>query len=183
MRPVQKRTTSLGIAIVVALCIVALTAGCTGSAGSPDPRPSATTRAKAILTRPTSSPEPAFTPDPYWVTPLGQVYSQGTWFDRGPIEYAEGTVTVNSAGVPVSYTAVSGDVLTVVAKRFDMQWPDLTNMNCMRRDILNIQSLYVGDVLNLDPHTAISVGTEDGHVFTPPPGMQKSCLDGLPPQH
>jgi hypothetical protein len=93
-----------------------------------------------------------------------------------------GTATLNASGQPVAYTAAPGDVFSVLDLRFGMQFEMLEGMNCVRRDPDSV-ALYVGDIVNLDPHTAISVGTQNGRVFTSTADQRARCLGYLPPQH
>jgi hypothetical protein len=57
-----------------------------------------------------------------------------------------------------------------------MQWPELITMNCLRRDDSTYwKSIYAGDVLNLDPHTALSVGTQVAMSSSNGPTMTARC--------
>jgi LysM repeat protein len=174
------------LAAAAVVCICSVTTACTaGQAHRAAEHSAAVSRSVATpVAAPIPTPVPTFTPDPYWVTPLGQVYSQDNPVDLGPRRYAEGTTTKNAQGVPVSYVVASGDVFTVIAARLQMQIEDLLFMNCLRRnDLTSWTLIYPGDILNLDPHTALSVGTQDGGVYTPTPAQRTMCLNGLPPQH
>ena len=82
--------------------------------------------------------------------------------DCGPIEFATGQVALDSKGVPVAYTVASGDVWAVIAKRFDLGVSYLNTINSVRRP--DVMKVYPGDIVNLDPHTILSVGTENGQV-------------------
>jgi LysM repeat protein len=81
--------------------------------------------------------------------------------DSGQQEYAVGTATVNSEGVPVSYTVGAGDLAEYVAERFCINTAYLFAINTVRRGGV---TLYVGDTLNLDAHTITSVGDQNGVV-------------------
>jgi hypothetical protein len=172
------------VALTAAICAAMILTACS-SAEQPLITQTATgTRQPAPgPTASTSTPGPTFTPDPYWVTPSGQVYPQGQPSgDRGPREFAMGTATLDASGQPVAYTAAPGDVFTVLADRFGVQPDMLEEMNCLRRDP-DSETLYIGDAVNLDPHTAISVGTQNRRVFRPTAEQRARCLEYLPPQH
>lgn len=68
---------------------------------------------------------------------------QGTLRDLGPREFAQGEVTVDEDGTPLTYTVEPGDVEAVVAERL-CAYPGLGSMN-HRRDI------HPGQVLWLTP--------------------------------
>ena len=68
---------------------------------------------------------------------------QGTLKDLGAREFAQGEVTVDADGIPVTYTVEPGDVEAVVAERL-CAYPTLASMN-HRRDI------HPGQVLWLTP--------------------------------
>jgi hypothetical protein len=176
--------TGASIALATAICVVMAISACS-AAGAPR-----TARSTSVTNEPASgptaiasTPRPAFTPDPYWVTLDGQVYPQGQPSgDSGPMKFATGTATLDASGQPVAYAAAPGDVFSVLALRFRVQPDMLEGMNCLRRDPQS-ETLYVGDIVNLDPHTAISVGTQNGRVFTPTTEQRARCLEYLPPQH
>ena len=97
--------------------------------------------------------------------------------DCGPIQFATGTVTVDAKETPVAYTVAPGDVWAVIAKRFDLGVSYLNSINSVRRP--QVMEVYPGDIVNLDPHTILSVGTENGQV-----GDNQSALpDPHLPQH
>jgi hypothetical protein len=74
---------------------------------------------------------------------------EGTLRDLGAREFAQGEVTVDDDGVPVTYTVEPGDVEAVVAERL-CAYPTLSSMN-HRRDI------HPGQVLWLTPDPDIPV--------------------------
>lgn len=81
--------------------------------------------------------------------------------DCGPIPFATGTTTVSADGVPVAYTVADGDVWNIIAKRFDLGAAYLYGINAVRRTGI---AVYPGDVINMDPSTITSVGSQDGVV-------------------
>lgn len=82
-------------------------------------------------------------------------------FDRGPMPHAAGETIVNDDGVPVAYRVADNDTISVVAARFCVGEVWLHWTNYVRRDG---DALYVGDTLNLDAHTILSVGDQNGVV-------------------
>jgi len=106
--------------------------------------------------------------------------------DHGPNSHANGVVTLDAAGVPASYKIVSGDTWDGVTQRFGMTWVDLDSLNCYRRDDWGSHSqLWAGDVLNLDPYTVTTVGSQQGvRVVGSPNQAQLHCIHvpSLPPQ-
>jgi hypothetical protein len=87
--------------------------------------------------------------------------------DNGPIRYARGQVRDSRSGVPLSYRVAAGDTETGIGARFGLNFEQLIQLNSIRRCSLDYSSadvLYVGDILNLDPHTLLGVGTEQGRV-------------------
>lgn len=99
-----------------------------------------------------------------------------TPIDRGPMPHATGDAILDDAGVPVAYTVAENDVISVIGARFCVgeQW--LFWVNYVRRDG---DALYAGDTLNLDAHTLLSVGDQNGVVYNNalPEGFT------IPPQH
>lgn len=85
----------------------------------------------------------------------------------------------NAQGKPAVYVAVSGDSLTGLETRFGAVWWQL---NCYRRS--DPGDIWVGDVINLDPYTVKTVGTEEGKYMPPNAASQASCLaqTAMPPQ-
>jgi hypothetical protein len=49
--------------------------------------------------------------------------------DKGEIEHAQGAVTLDSDGAPLSYTAVEGDRISLIAKRLGISQDDLRYLN------------------------------------------------------
>lgn len=82
-------------------------------------------------------------------------------FDRGPMPNASGETIVDATGVPVAYVVADNDVFSTVGARLCVgeQW--LRWVNYARRDG---EALYVGDTLNIDAHTILSVGDQNGSV-------------------
>lgn len=82
-------------------------------------------------------------------------------FDRGPMPHASGETVVNATGVPVACVVAENDVFSTVGARLCVgeQW--LRWVNFARRDG---EALYVGDTLNIDAHTILSVGDQNGSV-------------------
>lgn len=82
-------------------------------------------------------------------------------FDRGPMTHAAGEAVLDDQGIPVAYRVAANDVLTTVGARFCVgeQW--LYWVNYVRRDG---DALFAGDTLNLDAHTILSVGDQNGVV-------------------
>lgn len=141
------------------------------SSAHPAPAPSTTTTPAAPASTAAPSPAP-LTPAG---NPAGTInsYAPQTPHDSGPAADAQGTVTTNGAGVPESYTVASGDDFNHVADRLGLVPGYLFTLNMVRHSDL---TLYVGDVLNLDPTHIASVGLEDG---APTAG---SLPDGAPAQ-
>lgn len=141
--------------LVPALAALALTAaalaGCTATA------PAAVEASKAPA--PTADVEPVTEGAPapqstesQTCSGMSEVYGdggglywerRGTLRDLGPREFAQGEVTVDQDGTPLTYTVEPGDVEAVVAERL-CAYPTLSSMN-HRRDI------HPGQVLWLTP--------------------------------
>jgi len=68
---------------------------------------------------------------------------QGTLRDLGPREFAQGEVTVDADGTPLTYTVESGDVEAVIAERL-CAYPTLGSMN-------HVRVIQPGQVLWLTP--------------------------------
>ena len=81
--------------------------------------------------------------------------------DRGPMPHAAGEAILDDQGVLVAYRVAPNDVISTIGARFCVgeQW--LHWVNYVRRDG---DALYAGDVLNLDAHTILSVGDQNGVV-------------------
>lgn len=82
-------------------------------------------------------------------------------FDRGAMPHAAGEAILNDQGVPVAYKVAENDVISTIGGRFCVgeQW--LYWVNYVRRDG---DVLFAGDTLNLDAHTILSVGDQNGVV-------------------
>lgn len=70
--------------------------------------------------------------------------------DGGAIEHAHGTVELDAAGTPSSYTTVDGDRISSIAKRFGLSQDDLRYLN-PTSTLISSSSLDVvaGEILNL----------------------------------
>lgn len=88
--------------------------------------------------------------------------------DSGPQPYANGEAVLDSAGTPVAYIVAADDIGEFIAERFCLSTDYLHSINAVRREAA--LNLYVGDTLNLDATTILSVGDQNGQVFdhTPP---------------
>jgi LysM repeat protein len=95
--------------------------------------------------------------------------------DSGPQKFATGTPTLNASGVPVSYKVRPGDVYEFISRRFCINLAYLYTINSVRRADA---TLYAGDIINLDSHTILTVGTENGRTYNTMPHP-----DPIPPQH
>jgi hypothetical protein len=94
--------------------------------------------------------------------------------DGGVRDYATGEAVLNADGVPVAYTVGSGDVIDFVRERFCLNSHYLYAINHVRRD--SRSALFVGDTLNLDAHTILTVGSQNGVIYdNKPPSV-------IPPQ-
>ena len=110
----------------------------------------------------------------------GEVEQLGGWslitpIDLGPRPFANGEVRSDANGTPVAYVVSSNDTVEAIGARFCIgaQW--LYAINSVRREG---NDLYVGDILNLDAHTILSVGDQNGVVHDNPP-----IITPIPPQH
>jgi hypothetical protein len=86
-------------------------------------------------------------------------------FDRGAMLHARGEAVVNSDGVPVAYRVAADDVMESIGARFCVGEVWLRWVNAVRRDS---DALFAGDTLNLDAHTILSVGDQNGRVSDNP---------------
>jgi hypothetical protein len=87
--------------------------------------------------------------------------------DNGSMPHARGAVTLSKSGVPLSYEVVAGDNEMSIAGRFGLNFEQLIQINFVRRDCEAdglADGMFIGDVVNLDPHTLLSVGSEHGRV-------------------
>ncbi len=102
--------------------------------------------------------------------------------DTGTREYAAGRVTLNADGRLASYTVAPGDAIFGIADRLCVTPLWLDALNSVRRvssftgDGHGQVAIHAGDVLNLDPTTITSVGSENGEVMRNTPTIE------LPPQ-
>jgi hypothetical protein len=86
-------------------------------------------------------------------------------FDSGAMPHAMGEAILDGQGVPVAYTVAANDTFAVVGARFCVGELWLHWVNAVRRDG---DALYVGDILNLDAHTILRVGDQNGVVHDNP---------------
>jgi hypothetical protein len=94
--------------------------------------------------------------------------------DGGSREFATGKPILDAAGTPVAYVVAPGDVGAVVSERFCQNLAYLNAINGTRRD--GAMTLFAGDTLNLDAHTILTVGDQNGVVYSHP------APDPMPPQ-
>lgn len=164
---------------VVATIVVALLAGCVGA--TPDSAP----------TRVPAAPQPSEAPaavelaevdieagecadrqlvlDENDPNQVAQVRIQIP-VDSGPQPYARGDAVLDDTGTPVAYIVAPDDIAEFIAERFCLSTDYLHSINAVRRDAAI--HLYVGDTLNLDATTILSVGDQNGQVLdhaTPSP--------------
>ncbi|NYF09746.1 hypothetical protein HDC94_000902 [Leifsonia sp. AK011] len=98
--------------------------------------------------------------------------------DGGAREFAMGEPILDQGGVPVAYIVAEGDVAHVVSERFCVNLGYLNNINGVRRH--GAMMLFVGDTLNLDAHTILTVGDENGVVYdNSPPSPIPPQREGL----
>ena len=101
--------------------------------------------------------------------------------DKGPENFATGTVTLDAEGHPASYLVAPGDVIDYIAHRFGFYAPSgegfdyLNTINQVRRGGYP-WTIYAGDTLNLSASTITTVGTINGTVLNGAPP------DPMPPQ-
>jgi hypothetical protein len=136
---------SAGIAGFV-LAISAL-AGCTAQASPKTP------------VHPAGSAAPVATPSP------SKVQCDPTLrdpLDRGPREFATGTVIRSATGRAIAYKVASGDAELAIADRFCLSLEALNDLNA-RRHCLGA-AITPGDVYNLDLATIDTVGSLGGRV-------------------
>jgi len=155
--------TPLGIIRVAVLgCLLGLT-GCVAAPPSPSPTGAVTPGAEAL---PTPEPMASGSTEPREPGPTRQYQLGDSYFDAlvdgGPRDGARGSVTRNADGELAAYTVVSGDGFEPMLARFGIEAQVLINLNAVRRD--SPFYFYAGDIVNLDPHTITSVGTENGRV-------------------
>lgn len=141
--------------LVPALAALALTAavlaGCTATApvAVQTPKTSAPTDVAEPVTE--ATPAPGST-EPGTCSGMSQVYGdggglywerQGTLRDLGAREFAQGEVSLDADGTPLTYTVEPGDVEAVIAERL-CAWPTLGEMN-------HVRVIQPGQVLWLTP--------------------------------
>lgn len=142
--------------LVPVLAALALTAaalaGCTATAPAAvqTSEASAPTAAAEPAAEATPTPEPT---EPEACSHLSEAVSrtgglywkrEGTLRDFGAREFAQGEVTVDENGAPVTYTVEPGDVETVIAERL-CAYPGLGAMN-------HVRTIQPGQVLWLTPN-------------------------------
>ncbi|KZX19646.1 hypothetical protein ACH61_03259 [Rathayibacter tanaceti] len=96
--------------------------------------------------------------------------------DSGSRSGATGTVRAASDGAPASYLVAAGDISEQIAERFCISPDYLSALNSVRRDGVDIDSLFGGDTLNLRPTTVLTVGDQNGRV------LDNTAPDDLPAQ-
>lgn len=141
--------------LVGVAALIAVLAGCTAAPG--DAESATTTPEPTAVVEPAAAATPRPT-EPDTCKGVSQVYGdgnglywerEGTLRDLGAREFAQGEVTVDGDGVPVTYTVEPGDVDAVIAERL-CAYPGLTAMN-------HVRTIYPGQVLWLTPDPEIPV--------------------------
>lgn len=94
--------------------------------------------------------------------------------DSGTREHADGDVTLSDSGVPVAYVVAADDWPIAIGERFCMNLAYLNVLNGVRRQ--GALELWAGDTINLDAHTILTVGDQDGVVYDNSPSSP------IPPQ-
>lgn len=167
--------------LVMAGAIIGVVSGCSSDVTPRQPSASASTPATPASSRsPLADPSPAGVPrnagpcaaatpsryisDDDEPEQLGGM-SLPIPIDRGPLPHANGVATFDDRGVPVAYVVASDDNLVSIGSRFCLDGIYLYWVNAVRRDD---DTLFVGDVINLDAHTIGSVGSQNGAVYTHP---------------
>jgi hypothetical protein len=154
-----------------------VSAGPTTSAPRPTPTPTPTKTATPQVPAPPPVATPTPTPDnldyrrDYFEDDINTVLEVP--LNGPPIDNANGAVTVDDYGVPLSYVVASGDVFELIAKRFDLGTTYLASINAVRRD--NPTELFVGDTINLGATTILRIGDQNGVVY--------DHVDRLPEPH
>ncbi|WP_433676966.1 hypothetical protein [Microbacterium gorillae] len=151
--------------IMTALALAAI--GITGCTATPSAAPEKSETSPATTpvaeASPTQAAEPVAdaspTPEPTEPDPcprMSEFYSstgglywerRGTLRDLGAREFAQGEVTFDADGNPVTYTVASGDVEAVIAERL-CAYPNLGSMN-------HVRMIQPGQVLWLTPDPSI----------------------------
>jgi hypothetical protein len=80
--------------------------------------------------------------------------------DLGPRAHAEGEVVQDASGTPVAYIVAADDNAGSITARFCLTSAYLHAINAVRRP--DLRSLYIGDTVNLDAHTILTVGDQNG---------------------
>jgi hypothetical protein len=94
--------------------------------------------------------------------------------DKGPENYATGTVTLDADGHPATYVVAPGDVIDYIAHRFGFYassgegFDYLNTVNQVRRGGYP-WTIYAGDTLNLSAYTITTIGTINGKVLNEAP--------------
>jgi LysM repeat protein len=167
------KRTALSIAGALVGCVVL--AGCLSPATRDASYPASSTATASPTPSLAADSEPESTvPDPVrtdecheWVFAAADEPEQVTGWalqipvDSGPQEFANGTATVDDAGTPIAYTVAPDDHMELIARRFCINTAYLYALNSVRRDNLE---LFVGDTINLDAHTILTVGDQNGSV-------------------
>jgi len=181
----SKRLTCMSLACAVALIVSACTASDTAP---PDTTVVATSDSAPVVSKPepsaaaSTSRAPAAEggdcPDLEFAE-AGDPEAVAGWkpqapVDGGPREFANGMAILDDVGTPVAYTVAAGDVGDFIAERFCVNLSYLNAINGVRRN--GATNLHPGDTLNLDAHTILSVGDEQGVV------LQNRPPSPMPPQ-
>lgn len=138
----------------LALATMTLT-GCTATAvpEAAEQTPHASPAAAATPIDPTAEAKPTSESEPANCPRMSEVVSysnglywerQGTLRDLGARPFAEGEVTIDEDGVPVTYTVAPGDVEAVIAERL-CAYPNLGWLN-------HVRAVYPDQVLWLTPN-------------------------------
>ncbi|MER7796675.1 hypothetical protein [Microbacterium sp. NPDC096154] len=145
-------TTALAALAVATLALSGCTATAAPTAAEQTPKASPAAAATASRPTPTATPTPE-SPKPETCSRMSEVvsYNGGLYRERkqplrdlGAREFAEGEVTFDEDGTPVTYTVAPGDVEAVIAERL-CAYPNLASMN-------HEHYVYPGLVLWLSPN-------------------------------
>lgn len=123
----------------------------------------------------TDSPVPAPSPDYVLVQPVTPVglFDARQPVDKGPEEYAEGTVIRDTHGDIAAYRVASGDIYSFIDDRFGLGGDGyILVINQIRRGdgIAHPQgTLDVDDVVNLSAFTITKFGSVGGAVYNDSP--------------
>lgn len=139
--------TKLSTTLAVLALAAAALAGCTATS----PTAVQTSNDSDLTVGTEGTPKPEST-EPETCSSASQVYGdggglywerQGTLRDLGAREFAQGEVTVDEDGTPLTYTVEPGEVEAVIAERL-CAWPTLGEMN-------HVRVIQPGQVLWLTP--------------------------------